>query len=37
MSGYSASIDLQLRIDGKDYELGQVGPDFVIFREPVRH
>lgn len=31
---YSATIDLQLTVNGQDYELGQVGPADVILREP---
>jgi len=31
---YSATVDLQLTINGVDYELGQTGPTDVILRNP---
>jgi predicted aspartyl protease len=34
MTGYSATIDLQLTINGVDYELCKTGPADVVIRNP---
>jgi len=33
---YSAVVDLRLFAQGKSYPLAQIGPDFVIFKTPVK-
>ena len=32
---YSAKVDLKLIVGDQTYDLGQVGPELVIFRDPV--
>lgn len=34
-TGYSSTVTLRLIVGGESYEVGQVGPDVVICREPV--
>jgi len=33
--GYSAVVDLQLRIDGQEFSLAETGPDFCVFSQAV--
>lgn len=35
VSRHSTYVDLRLRVEGCDFALAQVGPDFVVFRRPV--
>ena len=32
---FSADVKLHLYVDDEKFEVGQLGPDFAIFREPV--
>ena len=34
-TGYSSTVTLRLIVGDQSYDVGQVGPDVVIFREPV--
>lgn len=34
---YSADVRMHLTIDGQDYKIGQLGPDFLILREVPPH
>jgi hypothetical protein len=36
-SGYSADVQMQLAINGRVLSIGQLGPDFVILRNPTDH
>ena len=34
VAGYSSNVQLRLIIAGREYPLAQIGPDFVMLREP---
>jgi hypothetical protein len=34
VAGYSSDVQLRLIVAGREYALAQIGPDFVMLREP---
>jgi hypothetical protein len=34
---YSADVQMELRVNGRVFDVGQLGPDFVMLRDPVEH
>jgi hypothetical protein len=35
--GYSAAVQMHLSVNGRIFDIGQLGPDFVILRDPADH
>jgi hypothetical protein len=35
--GFSAAVDMQLRVNGHVFSIGQLGPDFVMLKDPADH
>lgn len=34
---YSADVQMELRVNGRVFDVGQLGPDFVMLRDPADH
>jgi hypothetical protein len=35
--GYSADVQMHLSVEGRVFDIGQLGPDFIILRDPADH
>ena len=35
--GYSADVQMDLSVNGRSFSIGQLGPDFIILRDPADH
>jgi hypothetical protein len=35
--GYSADVRIRLSVNGHNFTIGQLGPDFIILKEPIDH
>lgn len=34
---YSADVQMELHVNGRVFDVGQLGPDFLILRDPIDH